>query len=190
MNQEQLYHKIAEYKSETQQLVSQFWHEYSSIDTWYFWFNILSAIIPLVILYFAIDKKRIFEICFYGYTIHVGWANVDSILSTHNLLVHPHSLTYFIPTGLNMTAVVLPILFMLLYQYSTNRNKNVYLWSLIGCALGAFVFAPIMSACNLLKLDNGMNFVYVFLIDIAVSFFAYWLTLLFRWVKHRHTADQ
>src|SRR5699024_2847569 len=83
-----------------------YWHQYSNINTWYFWFILLSIIISLVILYFAIDKKRIFEISFYGYSVHVLWSKVDNALASHNYFVHPHSLTSFIPNGINMTSFV------------------------------------------------------------------------------------
>ena len=190
MNKEQLYHKILESRDETQHLISQFWSQYSNINTWYFWFVLLSMIISFVILYFAIDKKRIFEISFYGYSVHVIWTKVDDALASHNFLVHPHSITSFIPNGANMTTVILPIAFMLLYQYCTNHGKNFYLWAIVLSIIFSFGFTSLESAVGLLKMHNGMSKFYVFLIDIAIAFIAYWMTLLFRWVKHRYLESQ
>lgn len=190
MNKEQLYHKIAESKDETQQLISQFWHQYSNVDTWYFWFNVLSIVISLVILFFVIDKRRIFEICFYGYTIHILWAKIDNALSSSNYFVHTHTLTPYIPNGISMYAAVLPIAFMLMYQYCTNHGKNVYLWSIIIAVIFSFGFSSIESAVGLLKMDNGMNRFHIFLIDISVTFTAYWMTLLFSWIKRRYMEKQ
>src|SRR5690625_7822209 len=106
MNKEQLYHKILESRDETQHLISQFWSQYSNINTWYFWFILLSIFISFVILYFAIDKKRIFEISLYGYSVHVLWSKVDNALASHNYFVLPLSLTSFIPNGFNLTSFI------------------------------------------------------------------------------------
>jgi|SRR5690625_293687 len=190
MNKEQLYQEIAEYRDRTQHLISEYWHQYSNVDTWYFWFNLLTIIISLVILYFVIDKKRIFEISFFGYSVHVIWSKVDNALASHNYWIHPHSLTSFIPNGVNMTSFVLPIAFMLIYQYCTNHGKNFYLWTIAIAAFFAFVFSSFELAVGLLKKDNGMSRFYIFLIDLAIAFIAYWMTSIFRWVKRRHLESQ
>src|SRR5690625_4752751 len=127
MNKGQLYQEIAEYRDRTQHLISQYWHQYSNINTWYFWFILLSIIISLVILYFAIDKKRIFEISFYGYSVHVLWSKADDALASHNYFVHPHSLTSFIPNGVNMTSFVLPIAFMRSEEHTSELQSRCHL---------------------------------------------------------------
>lgn len=190
MNQEQFLQQISKHKLELQQLLADYWHQYSNTGTWIFWFNLLLFIIPLIVLYFAIDKKRIFEVCFYGYTVHIIWANIGSVLAEYSYFVHMHDFIYILPDGVNMNSVVLPVTFMLLYQYSTNHGRNVYLWAILGAIFFAFIFAPIEMKLDLVRLKNGMNVFYLFLIDLFVSFVAYWLTLLFLWVKGRYTGKQ
>ncbi|OZU88162.1 hypothetical protein CIL03_13645 [Virgibacillus indicus] len=104
MNESELYNQIYQQKEQLGSLISEYWNLYSGMDTWYFWFNVASVLIPLVILYFAIDRQRIFEISFFGFAVHVLWANIDSILSSNNYLVHAHTLTHLIPSGITMTA--------------------------------------------------------------------------------------
>src|SRR5699024_7428221 len=137
-----------------------------NINTWYFWIILLSIIISLVILYFAIAKKRIFEISYYDYSVHVLWSKDDDALASHNDFVHSHSLTSFIPSGVNMISFVLPIAFMLLYQYCTNHGKNFYLWAIVLAIVFSFGFTSLESAVGLLRMHNGMSKFYVFLIDI------------------------
>ncbi|WP_106498186.1 hypothetical protein [Lentibacillus sp. Marseille-P4043] len=185
MSEEQLYDKIYEQKDQLQKLISEYWHAFSGVDTWYFWFNIASVIIPLLILYFVIDRKRLFEICFFGYTIHVLWINIGSSLSSANYFVYPHSLTYIIPTGVNIAAVLLPITFMLLYQYCMNYKKNFYVVAIIGALVFAYGFGSFSLAVDLLKVNKGMNLTYLFFIDVAVSFIAYWFTKLFLWFRNK-----
>ncbi|WP_158736334.1 hypothetical protein [Alteribacillus sp. YIM 98480] len=186
MGQEQLYNQIIEQKEKLNQLINEYWTSYSSFDTWYFWFNMVTVIIPLVILYFYIDKKKLFEICFFGYTAHMLWANVDNILSENNILVHPHTLTHLLPFGVTVTAVLFPVTFMLLYQHCTNRDKNFYMYAAVASLLFAYGFGGISYAVELLKMHKGMNFTYLFFIDIAVVFVSYWVTKLFCKFKRSH----
>ncbi len=64
MRENQLYEEIYKQKEQLSHLISNYWNSYSGIDTWFFWFNIASVLVPLIILYFKIDKSRLFEICF------------------------------------------------------------------------------------------------------------------------------
>lgn len=36
----------------------QYWLHYSGFNTWQFWVNILMLVIPLIVLFFAIDRKK------------------------------------------------------------------------------------------------------------------------------------
>ncbi len=164
-------------------MISNYWNSYSSIDTWFFWFNVASVVVPLLVLYYKIDKSRLFEICFFGYSVHVLWSNVDSILSKNNYLVHPHTLSYLFPVGITVTAVIFPVTFMLIYQYCKNKVKNFYLYSIIGSIVFAYGFGGLSDVVDLLKMHKGMNLTYLFLIDIAVVFTALWMTKLFQKFK-------
>ncbi|MDQ0224284.1 hypothetical protein CHH83_13910 [Bacillus sp. 7586-K] len=179
MKENERLHKIMEQKDKLNDLIQQYWDDYSGIGTWYFWFNMICVIIPLLILYKKIDRNRIFEICFFGYTVHVLWSNVDSVLSSMNYLIHPHTLSSFLPVGITLTAVLLPVAFMFVYQYCTNRGKYFYLYVILLSMIFAFIFAPISKAFNLLTFFNGMNYFYLFLIDVVIAIIAYWLTRFF-----------
>ncbi len=136
----------------------------SNIGTWYFWFNIACFILPLIILIIVIDRKRIFEICFYGYFVHILASRVDSFLESNNYLVHPHSLTYLLPSDVTVTSVVLPVSFIFIYQYCTNQKKNFYFHALL------------LS----LVISYGLDSMF-----LAVACLAFWLTNLFRLLKNR-----
>ncbi|WP_085524373.1 hypothetical protein [Tuberibacillus sp. Marseille-P3662] len=179
MNEQQLYHKIYVEKEKLDHLISNYWSSYSNIDTWYFWVNVASVLIPFILLYIAVDKKRLFEICFFGYTVHMIWANVDTMLSQHNYLVHPHTLTYLLPFGITITAVVFPVTFMLLYQYCTNRDKNFYIYTIIASLIFSYRAGGLSDVVGLLNIHKGMNFFYLFLIDVAIVYISFWMTKLF-----------
>ncbi|MFD2629415.1 hypothetical protein [Oceanobacillus kapialis] len=184
MSEEQLYQKIYHVKEQLSELQHHFWNQYSDFETWYFWFNLLSIFLPLLILYVVADRKRLFEISFFGYTAHVLWSNIDSILSSNNYLVHPHSLSYLLPVGFTVTTVVFPVTFMFVYQYCTHRGKNVFIYFTGMSFLFAYGFGGISILLGLLEMHKGMNLFYLFLIDIVVSFLAYGFTRLFIKIKH------
>jgi hypothetical protein len=70
------------------------------MGTWQFWVVIALLVVPLILLYYTIDRKRIFGIFFFGYKEYLG----------------------------------------------------------------------------LLEFRKGMNQFYIFLIDVAIAYLAYWLT--------------
>ncbi|MCM3761356.1 hypothetical protein M3212_11235 [Alkalihalobacillus oceani] len=186
MNEEhELYSEIYRTKEKLLELNSDYWHLYSGYSTWYFWVNLLTILLPLVFLYKKLDRTRFFEISFYGYTAHVLWSNIDQMLSMYNLIDHPHRLTYVLPSGITITAVLFPVTFMLLYQYCSNRQKSFFLCALFGSILFSFGFGALSRMAGLLTLHKGMNLFYLFLIDILVAYAAYAFTALFKYLKKR-----
>jgi hypothetical protein len=186
VNEKEILQTIYDLKEKLSDLRVEHWLKYSNWETWYFWFNIMSIIVPLVILYFKLERKRLFEICFFGFIVHVTWSNIDSILSSNNYLIHPHGFTHFFPMGITVTAVVLPVFFMLLYQYCTNKGeKYFYLYTIILSAFFAYGFGYWSKEVELLKMYKGMKLTYLFLIDILVAYIAYWVTKLFIVIKNQ-----
>ncbi len=87
MKKEEQYDKIFEHKEELTDMLIKYWQQYSNMGTWYFWGNVSILLIPLIVLFFTIDKKRLFEIAFFGYTTHVVLTYIDIILSMNNYVV-------------------------------------------------------------------------------------------------------
>jgi hypothetical protein len=179
VNEQKHYDKIFNKKEELSELVTEYWLKFSDMGTWYFWFNIATLLTPLIILYFCIDKKRIFEVSFFGYTVHVLWTYTDIALSKENYLVHPHTLFLFLPIGFTVTVSLIPVAYMLLYQYCTNKGKNFYLYAIALSLVFGYGFGALSESLELLKMHKGMKLTYLVIIDIAAAFTAYWLTKLF-----------
>ncbi|MDG5788822.1 hypothetical protein QA612_15225 [Evansella sp. AB-P1] len=176
---DQIYQKT----EEMNQIISTYWNDYSHMGTWQFWSVVLILVLPLILLIILVDRERIFEIFFYGYTIHILWTYAANFLEGYNFLIHNYFLTPFLPTSLNMTASALPVGFLLVYQYSTNRGKNFYLYAVIMSALFGIVFATVSDWIGLITFSKGMNQLYLFSIDIAIAFVAYWFTRFIKRVR-------
>ncbi len=166
-------------------LIHSYWNDYSGFGTWQFWSVVALVVMPLIILCFTVDKKRIFELFFFGYTVHLLWTYIDIAIERYGYFVHTHFLTPIYPFASNMTASVLPVSFLLLYQYCTSRNKNFYLYTLLLSAIFAFGLTTIEESLGLLEFRKGMNRFIIFLIDLGVVYFAFWFTKFILFVKDR-----
>lgn len=182
MSFDQKLNELNKLKNEVNLLTEDFWSDYSNLGTWQFWVILSLLLIPIIILYFAIDRKRIFEIFFFGYTVHILWSYLNIMLERYSFMVHPYSLTPVLPYALNITTSFLPVGFLLVYQYCTNNKKNYYLYTIALSAIFAFGFAPVEMSLGLLQLNKGLNFFYIFIIDIVIAFVAYLFTkMLLKW---------
>ncbi|USK48197.1 hypothetical protein LIT38_16710 [Bacillus sp. CMF12] len=134
-------------------------------------------VLPLVIVYLSVDRTRIFEIFFFGYTVHILWTYADSFLERYSYFVHTHFLFPMFPYALNMTASALPVGFLLIYQYCTNHKKSFLLYTILASAVFAFGFATLEERVGMVHFKKGMNQFYIFLIDISIAYAAYFLTM-------------
>ncbi|MFZ3588131.1 CBO0543 family protein [Bacillus sp. DJP31] len=156
-----------------------YWKEYSNIDTWQFWVNVSMLVVPLIILFIFIDRQKAFHLGFFGYSIHVYSGYIDGFGTRHGYWEYPFQAIPILPISFALDTSLIPVVFMLLYQWTLNNNKNYYLYAFLVCAIFSFVFKPIMSALSLIRLENGANFFHLFLAFIVGSILAKWITNLF-----------
>ena len=164
-----------------------YWKEFSFIDSWQFWFALGLLIIPLIILFFVVDRSRLFEILFFGFSVHMLWTYIETILGSTSLFVHQYFIIPLLPFALSLNSSVLPVGFILVYQYCLNHNKNFYLYTIIVSAIFSYGFASIELLLGLIDFNGGMNLFYVFLIDLVVVFLSFWLT---KFLKKLRVASQ
>jgi len=83
---------------------------------------------------------------------------------------------------------VLPVGFLLLYQYCTNHNKNFYLYTILLSAIFAFGLASLEQWLGLLELHGGLRKFHLFLIDLIIVFITYGATRLLVRIQANHHA--
>src|SRR5699024_3537380 len=179
MNEHHLYIEIFKTREELDELIKEYWHMYSNMGTGFFWINLATLIVPLVIWIALVDRERVFEITFFGFFIHVLWNMIGGFLSNSNYFIHPYTISYMLPEGIAATAVLFPVVFMLIYQYCTNHKKNFWLYSAIGCFLFAYGYNLPLIVIDMVRLHKGMTLFYLAMIDIVVIFLSYGITMLF-----------
>ena len=158
-------------------LLQSYWHQYSYVNTWQFWTVMALLVVPLIILYFTVDRTRIFELLFFGYTVHILWSYIGMILEKHGYFIHMYFLAPILPFAVHMNAAALPVGFLLLYQYCTGfKKRNFYFYAVLLSVGFAFGVASIEQWLGFLEFRKGMNHFHLVLIDLIIVYSAYWLT--------------
>ncbi|PLT28886.1 hypothetical protein [Peribacillus deserti] len=176
MNFKKYWNQIGDQNEKLTSLYSSYWDKFSDYGEWQFWLVLALFVVPLVLLCFFVDRKRIFEVFFFGFTVHILWNYIDSALSRGGYFTHNYFMVPYLPNATNMTASVLPVSYLLLYQFCTNRNQNFFLWTLLLSAFFAFVYGIFEEKAGFTKLNKGFSQFHLFLIDVLLAYIACWAT--------------
>lgn len=156
-----------------------YWSKYSNVDTWQFWVNAILFILPLILLFFTIDRKRAFHIGFFGYSVHMMAGYLDGLATRLGLWEYPYKLVPILPISITLDTSLIPVVFMLLYQWTLKRKKNYYIYAVIFCALFAFGLKPILSDLHFFQFEGGTNYFHLFLFYVFGAIIAKWITNVF-----------
>lgn len=166
-----------------------YWFDYSSFDTWQFWVNVGFIVIPLIVLYFFIDKKRVFLLGFFGFNIHVWMVYTDAIATRYNYFEYPFKAIPILPVNVGIDTSLVPVLFILLYQWTLHKKKNFYLYSLGLISFLSFIFKPILEAHHLFHLKSGANQFTLFLMYWIVVLISKGITNVFLYLHSKGTVN-
>src|SRR5699024_6153519 len=79
------------------------------------------------------DKSKALLLGFFGLNYHVWFSYTNSIGVGLGLWEYPYHVIPFLPS-FSLDAALVPVCFMLLYQWTLNHNKNIYLyWFYVNC---------------------------------------------------------
>ncbi|SFE88432.1 hypothetical protein [Alteribacillus iranensis] len=183
---EQQKEMLAEARSNNLELSShmtEYWERFSGLDTWQFWIIVLMTIIPLIVLFFAIDRRKVLLIGFFGFNYHVWFAYVNSTGIRYGLWEYPYEVVPFLPS-FALDASLVPITYMLVFQWTLNHNKNIFILSTITAAILAFIVKPIMVHLHYFHMFYGINFFHLFLFYIGMFLVSYGITKVFMWLQN------
>ncbi len=111
---------------------------------------------------------------FFGINYHLWFQYVNSAGVSMGLWEYPYELTSFQPS-FTLDGSIAPVAFMLVYQWTLNHGKNVFLYSLLLSALFGFVMKPMMA-----YFDFSICLV-VFIIFIYFCFMKHFCCFLFNY---------
>ncbi|MET3699625.1 hypothetical protein SAMN05877753_11298 [Bacillus oleivorans] len=156
-----------------------YWFEFSGLYTWQFWFNFIMLVVPLIALFFFLDRKRALHIGFFGYTHHMIALYFDGFGTRNGFWEYPYKVFPFFPVNVGLDAALIPVVYMLLYQWLLKTGKNYYVYAFFVCLFFAFLFKPIIEVMGLFKLGENMNYIYLFMVYLAAAIIAKLITNIF-----------
>lgn len=177
--QKEALHKLIKEQQEGAAQWLKYWLEFSAFDTWQFWFHVAMFVTPLIILYFAMDWKRALQLGFYGFNVHVWFGYFDDFGSTQGLWTYPYKMLPFVAHSLGMDASLVPVSFILVYQWTIKHKKNYYLYTLLLGLFFSFILKPIFVMHHLFKFNSWANYFHLFLTYIVIIVLSKGITDLF-----------
>ncbi|UPO89894.1 CBO0543 family protein [Niallia sp. Man26] len=163
-----------------------YWQQYSNMDTWQFWVVLMMFLLPLPVLILFIDRKKVFQLGFYGYGIHLFFAIIDSFGVIKGLWIYPYKLLPGLPASIALDSSFVPVTYILLYQYILNNKKNYYIWMLMLCLVFAFFLKPLMVGLGLFRFGGRENFLMLFWGYVAVALIPKWITDFFMYLLNNN----
>ncbi|WP_186576048.1 CBO0543 family protein [Aquibacillus kalidii] len=155
MTQQEHFQHIQSIKADLDQSFSDYWRSYSDFQSWQFWVVLALFIIPLIVLFFKIDRSKIFLLVVYGYSIHVLAAYLDAFGMRKLWWDYPYVAFPQLPGSIGIDASFIPVYFMLMYQWCINKKKSYWIYATISCIGFTFIFKPLLLTINLFEMNTS-----------------------------------
>ena len=172
--------------SEGQKALNDYWKDFSLYTSLEYWMMVAFLIVPLIYLFFKIDKNKLFLIGFYGYSVHMLFGYLDLFGRNRGLWNYPFPVFPQIP-GFSIDSSLVPVTFMLVYQYTLNRNKNFYIYTIVTALIFSFLFKPLLVALGLFKMYGTINYLHLFIVYLFVLLTAKFITNVFLWMQRKYS---
>lgn len=176
--------KIVEMTRELQKDLTEYFLNYKLYASFEYWMMIAILLAPLVFIMLKIDKKKILQIGFYGYGIHIFISYLDLYGRSSGYWNYPFPVIPELP-GLSLDSSLIPVAYMLMYQWTINRKKNYYIYAIVLSGGFAFVFKPMLVGIGLFKL-YGINYFHILIVYIIPAILSKLITDLFLWLQKKY----
>ncbi|MCM1567103.1 MAG: hypothetical protein NC238_14430 [Dehalobacter sp.] len=186
MGNEQLieFSRIVDLQIELSNTSITYWNKYSSFNDWHFWLLAALLIVPLIILFLFIDRKRMFLLGFFGFSVHIWHSYADTIASMLGMWTYPYRLIPVYPISFALDAALIPVTFMLVYQWTLNHKKNFYLYATITAFIFGFIVKPLLQTTNITMPGPGGGgfkaYLILFISHLLIASVSKWLVDIFR----------
>lgn len=176
---------IVKMTKESREALIDYWLDFSLYTSFEYWMMVSILVVPLIFLFFKIDKSKIFLIGFYGYSIHMTFAYIDLFGKNKGFWNYPFPVIPYIP-GISIDSSFIPVTCMLVYQWTLNRNKNYYIYAIVTAACLSFLFKPFLVSMGLFRMYGNISYIHLFLGYLSVQLIAKFITNVFIWIQKRY----
>lgn len=177
--------KTVKLNEEAHRALISYWKDNEIYLSFEFWFMVSILVVPLIILFFKIDKSKLFLMGFYGYSIHMLFAYTDAFGRNMGFWNYPFPIFPVIP-GLALDSSFVPVMFILIYQYTLNHKKNYYVYTIIVSAIFSFGFKPVLVGMGMFRMYGEINYLHLFISFIPVLVLAKVIVDVFLWVEKKY----
>jgi len=154
------------------------------IFTWQWWILIFLMITPWVLWSFLVDKKRLTPICLLGMFVIATASWMDDLGTDFILWYYPYKLLPIYPELIPINYAVLPVVFMLIYQYFpfwSSYIKAMFIMAL----LFSFVAEPSLSYLGIYKMLRWQYY-YSFPLYMLIAISHRWLLEKILAISHHY----
>jgi len=130
-------------------------------------------IIPWIVWWILVDKKRLGEIVLFGLFIALTATLLDAIGNELTLWAYPHVLFPYVPRLCSVDFSLLPVMFMLIYQYFPKWKTFIGAITLVAAA-GSFLAEPLFILMSIYE-PHEWRVVYSFPVYIIIA-------IVFKWI--------
>jgi hypothetical protein len=102
----------------------EYWKEFVW-GTWQFWSLVIITILAFFVWWKLVDKNRLVQIILFGSLMHSLSIYLDAYGTQYILWEYKYQIFPAIPTAFNLNASIIPIVFMLIYQYSSTWKRYI-----------------------------------------------------------------
>lgn len=177
MDKSELLNKIMDTVKQVKDLNFEHWLKHEVL-TWQWWLAVALLILPLLVWWHFVDKKRLLEISFFGsfvvtLTIIMDVTGSELLLWFYPIRILPQS-----PLLFPVDIVDLPVVLMLIYQRYEKWGKFLFV-NAIASAIMSFVLEPGAIYIGMYKMISW-KYIYSFPLYILIAVIAKVLTDFFR----------
>lgn len=140
---------------------------------WQWWCLVAIFLLPWVAWWWLVDKRRLTQICLLGMFVLATAVWMDEIGTELGLWFYPYKIMPFYPQLVPINYSVLPITYMLAYQYTPRWTQYLRMMLVIS-ALYAWLAEPVLQALGIYQMLNWKLW-YSFAIYMVIAVSHRWL---------------
>lgn len=148
-----------------------------TFNTWQWWLNVATLILPLFLWWKLVNKKELLPILIYGFFASSFAIFFDTIGETLVLWDYPYLVLPMDYILIDTDYSILPVAYMLVYQYFP-MWKGFIIANVIISAIFSFLAEPLLVWLGLYEL-HGWKYIYSFPIYVAIAIICKWITAFF-----------
>ena len=169
MNESEMMNQMIQVKIMYKQLSIEHWAKYEAL-TWQWWIGIACVVIPLLLWWKLVDRRRILEITAFGFMVNILATFLDVMGS--ELLLWNYTLRILpqIPLLFPVDFILVPIIYMLIYQRYLDWKQFLLACTIVALAL-AFIVEPLAVYIKQYQLISW-HYMYSFPIYVFIVIFA------------------